>query len=397
MNQVNKTFKYRLYPTENQKMLLAQHFGAKRWVWNHFLEKRKDAYIQDKKTINYYDCSASLTKLKKKMEFAWLKQVNSQSMQASLRDLDTAYNRFFHKESRFPKFKSRHHHQSFRIPQSVVVEGDKLWIPKFKTALEVNVHRPLDGKILFATISRTQTGEYYVAITCECQHQSIPSAGKTIGIDLGLETLVACSDGVKFDNIRTSKKHRKRLAYQQRQLAKKQKGSKRRQEQKIQVAKVHKRIRNVRQNHLHNISSKLVCENQTICFESLSVLNMMKNHCLAGAISDAGWGELIRQIKYKSEWNDRNAVQIDRFFPSSKTCHVCGYIHQGLLLKDREWDCPKCQAHHDRDDNASQNILREGLNLSGLAIKSDLKQKGMEAFARAESMKCQAAGSLAQR
>ena len=387
MKTITKAFKYRLYPTEEQKPLLSQHFGAKRFVWNRFLEERKKTYLETGKNLNYYDNAKSLTQLKKQEEFEWLKQINSQSSQASLRDLEVAYDRFFQKKSQFPKFKSRHHKQSFRIPQFVTLEGDQLWIPKFKKALRVKIHRPLKGKILFATISKNPSGEYYVSITVECEHQPLKSTGKSIGIDLGLETLVVGSDGTKIENIRTTKEFKKKLAYQQMVLARRQKESHRRAIQKVKVARIHERIKNVRLNHLHNISSKLVRENQTICFESLAVLNMMKNHCLAGAIADAGWGELIRQIKYKSEWNDRDNRQIDRFFPSSKTCSKCGCVHSGMSLSVREWDCMQCGTHHNRDENASFNILKEGLNLSGTAIVSDLKQKGMEASGCKQSLR----------
>ena len=377
-----------MYPEEEQKPLLAQHFGAKRFVWNRFLEERKKTYLETGKSLNYYDNALALTQLKKDENFEWLKQINSQSSQASLRDLDVAYDRFFKHQSAFPKFKSRHNKQSFRIPQFVTLEGNQLWIPKFKKSLKVRVHRPLEGKILFATISKNPSEEYYVSITVECEHQPLKSTGKQIGIDLGIETLAVGSDGTKLENIRTTKQYEKKLAYQQKMLASKQKESKRRQIQKVKVAKVYERIKNIRLNHLHNISSKLVRENQTICFESLLVLNMMKNHCLAKAIADAGWSELIRQIKYKSEWNDRENRQIDRFFPSSKTCSVCGYIHYGMSLSVREWDCPQCKTHHNRDENASFNILKEGLNLeSGTAIVSDIKRKGREASGCKQSLR----------
>ena len=396
---IKKSYRFRMYPTAPQQELLAQHFGAKRFVWNHFLEQRKTEYLVNKRTLNYYDNASDLTKLKKKPETRWLRQVNSQSVQASLRDLEVAYTKFFRKEAKFPRFKSRKDKQSFRVPQSVVLEGDQLWIPKFKTALKVRVHRPIEGEILFATISRNPSGEYFVSITVECEHQPFPSVNKTVGIDLGLKDLVVCSNGTRFPALKQNKQFQKQLAFEQRQLSKKTKGGKNRDRQRVKVARLYQKMANVRSNHLHNISAKLVRENQTICFESLAVRNMLRNHCLAGAIADASWSELIRQIKYKSEWNGRSAVEIDRFFPSSKTCYCCGYINQDLKLSDRQWTCPQCGQVLDRDWNASHNIEREGLHLSGLAIKSDLKQKGTEALAKdtkAESAKCQAPRSLAE-
>ena len=402
--KINKAFKYRLCPTEDQRILLAQHFGAKRFIFNHFLEERKNAYQEAKKSLNYFDNSASLTQMKKLPEYVWLKQVNSQAIQASLRDLDVAYNRFFHKTSAFPRFKSRRDKQSFKVPQSVSLDEQGLWIPKFKQAIRVKVHRPLQGEILYATVSRNQNGDYYVSITVEYEHQPLPKTDKTVGFDLGLKDLVVCSDGTRFPALKQNKKYQKQLAYRQQQLARKTKGSNRSNKQRVKVARLYQRMSDTRNNYLHNISSKLVNENQVICFESLAVRNMVKNHCLAGAISDVAWGELTRQVKYKSDWNGRSAVQVDRFYPSSKTCFGCGYIHQDLKLSDREWNCPNCKRLNDRDHNASLNIEQEGLrclaeqNLSGVAIISDIKQKGREASGcKTESMNCwQAPRSLAE-
>ena len=217
-------------------------------------------------------------------------------------------------------------------------------------------------------------------------------------MDLGIKELAICSDGKTFPNIRTTKKHKKKLAYRQRQLSKKIKGSKSRWRQRVRVARVHERISNIRYNHLHQTSSHIVRENQTICMESLAVVNMMKNHCLAGAIADVSWGELLRQIKYKSEWNNRTFIQIDRFFPSSKTCNKCKFIKDDLTLEDREWTCPSCKAELNRDRNAAENILEQGLKIySGCGIQSESaaqkaalrkqdKQKREEASPWGESM-----------
>ncbi|MFA5311754.1 MAG: IS200/IS605 family element RNA-guided endonuclease TnpB [Methanomassiliicoccales archaeon] len=380
--KVKKSFKYRIYPTKEQEVLLAKHFGAKRFVWNYFLDQRKKAYLENNKTLNYYDNAGSLTKLKKENDYTWIKEVNSQSVQASLRDLEVAYTRFFSKQGNFPRFKSKRDRQSFRIPQSTVYENGKLEIPKFKQPIKVKEDRPISGEILFSTISKSPSGKYYVSITCETEHIPYPKNKNSVGIDLGIKDLAICSDGKIYPNIKNTKRYSKQLSYEQKQLSKKQKGSNSRNRQRIKVAKVHERIGNSRMNHIHKITTQIVRENQTICVEDLSVLNMMKNHKLAKSISDCSWSEFLRQLKYKSEWNERNLITIDKFFPSSKTCNKCKFVNQNLTLEDREWVCPSCGSKLDRDKNASENILEQGLSNfnSGYGIYSESKQKRGEAL-----------------
>jgi putative transposase len=383
--KVKKSFKYRIYPTKEQEVLLAKHFGAKRFVWNYFLDQRKKAYLENNKTLNYYDNAGSLTKLKKEDDYTWIKEVNSQSVQASLRDLEVAYTRFFSKQGKFPRFKSKRDRQSFRIPQSTVYKDGRLEIPKFKQPIKVREDRPISGEILFSTISKSPSGKYYVSITCDTEHTPYKKNSNNIGIDLGIKDLAICSDGKTYPNIKNTKKYSKQLSYEQRQLSKKQKGSNSKNRQRINVAKVHERIRNSRINHIHNITTQIIRENQTICVEDLSVLNMMKNHKLAKSISDCSWSEFLRQLKYKSEWNERNLITIDKFFPSSKTCNKCKFVNQDLTLADREWACPSCGSKLDRDKNASENILEQGLSRlnnfnSGCGIYSESKQKCGEAL-----------------
>lgn len=380
--KVKKSFKYRIYPTKEQEILLAKHFGAKRFVWNYFLDQRKKAYLENNKTLNYYDNAGSLTKLKKEDDYTWIKEVNSQSVQASLRDLEVAYTRFFSKQGKFPRFKSKRDRQSFRIPQSTVYENGKLQIPKFKQPIKVKEDRPISGEILFSTISKSPSGKYYVSITCETEHTPHQKNKNSVGIDLGIKDLAVCSDGKIYPNIKNTKKYSKQLSYEQKQLSKKQKGSNSRNRQRIKVAKVHERIGNSRINHIHQITTQIVRENQTICVEDLSVLNMMKNHKLAKSISDCSWSEFLRQLKYKSEWNERNLIVIDKFFPSSKTCNKCKFVNQDLTLEDREWICPSCGSKLDRDKNASDNILEQGLSNfnSGCGTYSESKQKRGEAL-----------------
>ncbi len=380
--KINKTFRYRIYPNKKQEILLAKHFGAKRFVYNYFLDQRKKTYLESKKSLNYYDNAKVLTQIKKTPEYIWMKEINSQSLQSSLRDLDTAYNRFFSKQGMFPRFKSKHDKQSFRIPQFVEYKDGELWIPKCKKSIVVKEDRPLIGEILFATISKSSTNKYFVSITCHTDYEPYTKNNNSVGVDLGIKELAICSNGKTYENIKSTNKFGKILTYEQRQLSKKQKGSNNKNKQKVKVAKIHEKIGNTRLNHIHNITTTIVRENQTICVEDLSVKNMMKNHCLSKSISDVAWGELLRQLKYKSGWNERNLITIGKFFPSSKTCNKCKFINQDLTLKDREWVCPNCGEKLDRDLNASKNILEQGLNNfnSGYGIQSESKQKLGEAL-----------------
>ena len=372
---IHKTYKYRIYPNEIQLELLNKHFGATRFVWNYFLNKRKQSYLESKKSLTFYDNSKTLTQLKKEEQYSWLNEIGSQSLEASLQDLDTAYGRFFKKQSAFPQFKSKNKDiDSFRFRQRMKFSNNRIYFNKFREGIRINLHRELVGKICFATITHTPTNKYFASITCEVEHTPLVSTDKQVGIDLGIKDLSVCSDGTVFENIKTTKKYAKKLAYEQKQLAKKQKGSKKRQQQKKRVAIVYELIRNKRLDNLHKLTSSIISENQTIVVEDLNVNGLIKNHKLAKSISDASWYELCRQLEYKSKWNARDFIKIDRWFPSSKTCNNCNYINQNLTLKDREWICPQCNSTLDRDLNAAKNILKQGLMmLSGSGVESDIK------------------------
>lgn len=375
MVTTHKTYKLRIYPNKNQSRLMSKHFGSTRFVWNYFLAGRKQSYLEHKKKLSFYDNTRALTLLKKADEFSWLKDVNSQALQSSLKDLDTAYGRFFKKQAMFPKFKKKDVcADSFRCPQSVKIKDGKLFLPKFREGIKIKIHREIIGKILFATVSRAPTDKYFVAITCEAEHEPLSSTGKQVGIDLGIKNLIVCSDGKIFKNIKTTNTHAKKLKYVQKQLSKKEKDSGKRVKQRKRVAVVHERIKNIRTDNIHKTTHSIISENQTVVIENLNVKGMIKNHKLAKAIGDASWHELTRQLEYKSEWNKRDFVKIGRWFPSSKTCNVCNFIKQDLTLKDRKWTCPQCNSVLDRDLNASQNILKQGLKiLSGSGAESDLK------------------------
>jgi len=386
MKQVHKSYKFRIYPTKEQESLLSKHFGHCRFVFNRFLNERKEKYLNEKTSLNYYDNARTLTELKKDEEFVWLKEVNSQSLQASIRNLDIAYKNFFNKQNKFPRFKSKYDRQSFKVPQNVIVDDGKLIIPKFKEGIKLNPHRKMEGEPLFATISKSTTDKYYVSITCEVEHKPFEKANKSVGIDTGIKELAILSDGSTYENIKSLKTKLKKLKYEQRQLSKKVKGSQSRNKQKRKLALVHEQITNIRKDYLHKVSTTIIRENQTICVEDLAVKNIMKNHCLAQAMSDVSLGAFYTMLEYKANWNDRQFVKIDRFFPSSKTCSSCGWIKQDLTLSIREWACDSCGEVHDRDVNAAKNILKQGINiLSGLGTNSDTKQKQGEALPLGES------------
>ena len=358
-----KSFKYKLKPNEEQIVLLNKHFGSIRFVYNYFLNERKLEYETNKNNINYYDNAKSLTLLKKEQDYNWLNEINSQSLQDSLKNLETAYKNFFRFKKGFPRFKSKHTKNSFCVPQFVKIINGKLVIPKFKQPIDLILHRTFNGVIKQATISKTTTNEYFVSILVETEHNKIPKTGKTIGIDLGLKDFVITSEGYKYKNNRYTKTYAKLLKKAQQHLSRKTKGSNRYYKQKLKVAKLHKKIANSRLDNLHKVSTELIKKYDTIILEDLNIKGMIKNHKLAKHISDVSWSKFIGLLTYKAEWNDKQIVKIDRFFPSSKTCNCCGYINQNLKLDIRQWTCPSCNTKLDRDLNASINILNEGYKL----------------------------------
>lgn len=366
----NKTYKFRIYPTAEQEVLLAKHFGCSRWVYNHFLNERKEQYQQNKKSDNYYAQAKSLTEIKKKAETEWLKEVNSQTLQFALRSLDTAFLNFFRGNAQFPKFKSRKHKNTFTVPQNGCVSNGLLYLPKFKDGIKIKLHRDIVGKIGKMSISKTPTGKYYVSIFTEQIIDELPKTGKQVGIDLGLKDFVITSEGTKFKNNRYTKKYAKQLKKAQQHLSRKQKGSNGFEKQKLKVAKIHEKIASCRLDTLHKVSHKLVNEFDVIVCEDLNVKGMVKNHKLSKHIADASWGNFVTLLQYKCDWYGKELVKVNRFYPSSKTCGDCGWINQDLKLSDREWTCKSCGVVHDRDVNASRNILKEGLKIygKGLAI-----------------------------
>lgn len=317
------------------------------------------------------DCFALMRQLPNlKNECIWLREINSQSLQQSLRNLDNAFTRFFKGQNDFPEFKKKSYVGSFSVPQNVVLDNFRLVIPKFKEGIKVAVHRPIKGKIRQATVSATSTDKYFVSILCDTGEANKPKAriieNTTVGIDLGIKTLIVTSDGMEFNNPKFLRKAQRRLKYVQRKYSKKK--SKR---LKHKLAALHEKVANQRKDFLHKVSAELIRDNQSLAIETLQVSNMRKNHKLALSISDAGWGMFVGMLEYKAEWSGRNVLKIGTFEPSSKTCANCGSINRELTLKDRKWTCGVCGSVIDRDLNAAINIknfalknyLSEGLRL----------------------------------
>ena len=364
MKIIYKSYKFRIYPTVEQEILLVKHFGCVRYVYNYFLNERKEKYLNENISLNYYDNQRALTQLKKEEDKKWLKEVSNQTLQASIRNLDIAYKNLFNKQNKYPKRKLKKHKNSFTISQCGRLEDGKISIPKFREGIKVKIHREVKGKIGKMNITKTPTGKYYVSIFTEQEvEEDLPKTNKQVGIDLGLKDFVITSDNKKFKNNRYTKKYARKLKIAQQHLSRKQKGSNMFEKQKHKVAKIHEKIANCRLDTLHKASIELVKNYDLISVEDLNVKGMIKNHKLSKHIADASWGNFITLLKYKCDWYGKELVKVNRFYPSSKTCSSCGWIKQELKLSDREWSCEFCGEIHDRDINASKNILKEGLKI----------------------------------
>ena len=364
-----RAYKYRIYPTEDQKILFAKTFGCCRFVYNWALNLKITVYKERKETLgNVY--LTNLMKSELKAEHEWLSEVNSQSLQSALRNLDTAYTNFFRnsKAVGFPRFKSRKDKQSFLCPQHCRVDFEKgtITIPKAKDIPAV-LHRRFKGKVKTVTVSMTPSGKYFASVLVDTAIQELPVSpiqnNTALGIDLGIKSLAVCSDGRTFENPKKLHHSFQRLAMLQRRLSRKQKGSANRNKARIKVARLQEYISSSRKDNLHKITHALTHDSQvcTIFMEDLNVKGMQRNHHLAQAVGDASFGMFLTMLEYKCRWYGVNLMKIDRFVPSSKTCGECGYVYKGLKLSERSWTCPECGTHHDRDFNAACNIKEFGL------------------------------------
>lgn len=363
MKEVLKSYKYRIEPNTEQKILLNKHFGSVRYVYNYFLNERKNQYRETKKSDNYVAQANKLTNLKKEENTVWLKEINSQTLQQTLKNLEASFLNFYRGNSQFPNFKSKRSKNSFRVPQHITIADNNIFVPKFNDGIKLINHREFNGEIRQCTFSKDCRNKYFVSILVATTHEQLPQTGKSVGIDLGIKDFAVTSDGIKYKNHRYTKRYERELKLAQQHLSRKQKDSHQSEKQRLKVARIHEKISNSRKDTLHKISTKLVRYYDLICLEDLNVKGMVKNYKLAKHISDCGWSMFVSMLEYKANWNDKQIVRIARFFPSSKTCNKCGWIKYDLTLNDREWICESCGYKHDRDINASKNILIEGLCL----------------------------------
>jgi putative transposase len=365
-----KAYKFRIYPTNEQQIALAKAFGCCRWFWNYSLNLCQETYLTTGKGLSRGAIQGLLPSLKK--EYSWLTDAYSQCLQYVALNLSTAYKNFFEKRTGFPRFKSKHGKQSISYPSKVKLDGDHLKIPGKVGLIYCKQDRKFDGKIKTVTVSLNPDGKYYASVLVDDGRElaQLSTEGKAIGIDLGLTHFCITSNGSKFDNPRHTTKYARNLKKKQKSLARKQKSSKNRYKAKSKVSKVHSKIRRVREDFLHKLSRKIVNENQVIAVENLNVKGMVRNHNLAKAISDCGWGQFCTMLKYKSEWSGKTYIEVDRFFASSKTCSVCLNRVDSLSLDIRDWTCSQCNTHHDRDVNAAINIRNEALRILDLGTRS---------------------------
>ncbi len=363
-------YRYRFYPTPDQQRELARTFGCTRFVWNRMLAMKQEAFRQRAERISYPETDRRLTVLKQQEETSFLSEVSSVPLKQGLRHLDKAYTAFFRGDAKLPRFKSRKHRQSAAYTkQGFSARGSGTPVVKLakqSEPLAIVWSRPLPSEPSSLTVVKEPDGRYYVSFVVEVEAEHFERTNRSVGIDLGVKDVVATSDGDKSGNPKHLRKSLDRLALEQKRLSKKVKGSGKYHKQRRRVARVHSRIRDQRRDFAHQLTTRLVRRYDTICVESLAVKNMVRNHSLAGAILDAGWGTLVGMLRYKCELYGKTLVEVDRWLPCTKTCSACGHVVESLALDIRSWTCPErsCGAEHDRDTNAAVNVLGAGMVLA---------------------------------
>lgn len=359
---IHYAHKYRAYPTRTQIELLSKTFGSVRFVWNNILDWRNKEYSLNGISVGYAQSTAHLTDIKQQPEFAWLYEVSNVALQQSLRDQDKAFRNFFAKRGAYPKFKSKSDRQSVRLTLSGFrLKDGKLFVAKSDEPLKFVESRPIPDKISSITISKDASGRYFVAFQSESDVAALPTTSKSVGIDLGISHFIVTSEGVKVKSPKIYQSYETKLARYQRSMSRKKKGGKNRDKARIKVARIHAKIGDSRSDFLHKLSTKIIRENQTVSVEDLDIVGMRKNSNLSKAISDAAWGEFIRQLEYKSARYSRNLIKINQWYPSSQICSSCGHQDGKKALSVREWVCSNCGVLHDRDINAAININTAGL------------------------------------
>jgi putative transposase len=362
---VKRAYKYRFYPTPDQADLLNRTFGCIRYVYNRALAERSRAWTQEQKRVTFADTCRMLTGWKAEPETAWLYEVSNVALQQGLQHLQNAFVNFWGKRSKYPTFKSK---RKSKASATFTTSGfrykdGRIFLAKMDQPLDIRWSRPLPegAEPSTVTVSRDAAGRWHISILVEATVKTLPPLDSAVGIDAGITSLLTLSTGEKVANPRHERRDRKRLAKAQRELARKEKGSANRDKARRKAARVYARITDRRADTLHKLSTRIIRENQTVIIEDLSVRNMVKNHSLARAISDASWSQFRRMLEYKADWYGRAVIAVDRFYPSSKTCSACGAIAARLPLDVREWECRACGTVHDRDVNAAVNIRAAGL------------------------------------
>lgn len=364
---VYKGYKYRIYPNKEQRDFIDRTFDACRYVYNKALELCIKTYEELGRMCTYNDCSRMLTVWKHE-ENTWLCEFEYVALTCSIKRVMTSYKRFFKENAGYPKFKNRFHKQSYTTNRQCSIHADfetnRIKLPKIAQPIKAVLHRQFTGEIKSVTVSRDSSGKYYASFCVLEQHEVLPKQKGKVGIDLGIKHLATLSTGEKIDNENLFRKHERKLARMQRKLSRQQKGSMNYEKQRKKIARMHEKIRHKREYKHHELSSKIIKENFVICTEDLKIKNMVKNRHISKSISDAGWYQFIRQIEYKSDWNNRLFQKVGHWFPSSQICSNCGYKNERIKdLRLRRWKCPNCGSEHDRDINAAINILYEGARL----------------------------------